>query len=578
MHRPTSRPVHVLVTASAAAVFGLLAPAGALASHGITSAVSVNSAGVIGNDASNYADLTPDGRFVSFASSASNLVAGDTNGVGDVFVRDRRSGVTERVSVGAKAAQGDGDSNVLGVSSNTAISDDGRYVAFKSEATNLARGDRNGVTDVFVRDRATGTTERVSVDNAGREIAGGGDQPAISPDGRYVAFVTSDLDANFSPDVYLRDRVAHTTTRISVAFDGGETSNSSDSPAVAVTPGGPIVAFASAADNLVAADNDGSGDVFVRDLSGPAPVTERVSVSSDEQPGAYAGGGSGVGARGPSISNDGRYVAFSSDAQNFSPSPQTGLYMDVFRRDRQAGTTTLVSPSSSGGEADAQSEGASISAGGGFVAFWSFASNLVPESGGNPLLQDTYIRDLAAGTTERTSVATDDSNALFGPFDTHVGSGPVSDDGLVSLLATNADNLQAGDDNLNVDVFARDRRPGADLALTMTDAPDPVAAKSNVTYTLHVTNQGAGSAPGVGVADTLPAGVTFASASAGCAAAAGQVVCELGTLAPGAGATVTITVTTKARGVITNSASVGSTVSDPDPSDNTATETTTVGR
>jgi len=577
MHRQSSRPVHALVTASAAALAGLLAPAAALASPGITAAVSVNSAGVVGNDASNYADLTPDGRFVSFASSASNLVPGDTNGVGDVFVRDRRSGATERVSVGAKGAQGDGDSNVLGISTNTAISDDGRYVAFKSDATNLVRGDRNGVTDVFVRDRATGTTERVSVDNAGREIAGGGDQPAISPDGRYVAFVTSDLDANFSPDVYLRDRVAHTTTRISVAFDGGETFNTSDSPAVAVTAGGPIVAFASAADNIVAGDNDGSGDVFVRDLSGAAPVTERVSVSSDEQPGAYAGG-FGFGARGPSISNGGRYVAFSSDAQNFGPAPQTGLFMDVFVRDRQAGTTTLASPAAGGGEADAQSEGASISAGGGFVAFGSFASNLVAESGGNPLLQDAYVRDLAAGSTERTSVATDGSNALFGAFDAQVGPGPVSEDGLVSLFATNADNLQAGDDNLNVDVFARDRRSAADLALTMADAPDPVPAKGTVTYTLHVANHGAGSAPGAAVVDTLPAGVTLASVSAGCAAAGATVTCELGTLAPGAGATVTIAVTTKARGVLTNSATAGSNVSDGDPADNTATETTTVSR
>jgi uncharacterized repeat protein (TIGR01451 family) len=577
MHRCTSRSVQALATAAAAAS-GMLAPAGALASPGITSAVSVNSAAIIGNDASNYADMTPDGRFVSFASSASNLVAGDTNGVGDVFVRDRRTGVTERVSVGAKGAQGDGDSNIIGQISNTAISADGRYVAFHSEATNLVRGDRNGVTDVFVRDRVAQTTERVSLDTAGREIAGGGDQPAISPDGRYVAFVTSDLDANFSPDVYLRDRVAGTTTRISVAPGGGEPSGGSDSPAVALGAGGPIVAFASAADNLVAGDGDGSPDVFVRDLSGPAPVTERVSVSTDEQPGTYVGGGSGFGARGPSLSDDGRYVAFSSDAVNFTPVPQTGLYMDVFVRDRQATTTTLVSASTTGGEADAQSEGASISAGGGFVAFASFASNLVAASGGNPLLQDAYVRDVAAGTTERVSVASDGSNATFGPFDTHVGSGPVSADGLVGVIATNADNLQAGDDNLNVDVFTRDRRPGADLALTMTDAPDPVASKGTVTYTLGVTNEGTTAAPGAGLLDTLPSGVTFNSASSGCASSAGAVSCELGTIAPGAHLTVTITVTTKARGVITNSATVGSLVSDPDPADNAATETTTVSR
>lgn len=562
-----SRPAGALVAVTAMA---LAAPGAALASPGTTSAVSVSSGAVIGNDASNYPDMTPDGRFVSFASSASNLVPGDTNGVGDVFVRDRRSGTTERVSLGAKAAQGNGDSNVLGVASNTAISDDGRYVAFKSEASNLVRGDRNANTDVFVRDRATGTTERVSVDNAGHELAGGGDAPAISPDGRYVAFVTRDIDTNFNSDVYLRDRVAGTTVRISVAASG-DTTNESDSPAVANGPNGPLVAFASLSDGLVAGDNDGQGDVFVRDVA--AGTTERVSVNSAEQPGSAFST-----ARGASISNNGRYVAFSSDATNFTPSPQTGLFMDVFVRDRQAGTTTLASPSATGGEADAGSEGASISATGAFVSFASFASDLVTESGGNPLLQDTYVRDLAAATTERTSVASNGDNATFGAFDTHVDTGPVSADGLVSLMVTNADNLQAGDDNLNQDVFARDRRPGTDLALTMTDAPDPVAAKGTVTYTLTVANQGASPAPGAAIVDTLPAGVTLSAASAGCSQAAGVVTCELGSVAAAASTAVTITVTTKARGTLTNTATVGSNVGDPDASDNTATETTTVGR
>jgi uncharacterized repeat protein (TIGR01451 family) len=578
MHRAISRPTRALATATAAAAAALLLPASAVATHGITAAVSLDPAGLVGNDQSSYADMTPDGRFVSFASLASNLVPGDTNGVGDVFVRDRRSGVTERVTVGLKGAEADGDSNILGIATSTAISDDGRYVAFKSEATNLVRGDRNGATDVFVRDRVAGTTERISLDSAGDEAPGGGDEPAISPDGRYVAFTTSDFDENFSPDVYLRDRVAQTTVRISVAHDGGETFNSSGSPSVAVAPGGgAVVAFQSAADNIVAGDGDGSGDVFVRDLSGAVPVTERISVSSEEQPGAYEGG-FGFGARGPSISNDGRYVAFASDALNFTGTPQTRRFMDVFVRDRQAGTTTHASASTTGGETDGASEGAHISATGGFVAFASFASNLVAESGGDPLLQDAYVRDLAAPSTRRISVATDDANALFGPFDTHVGSGPVSADGLVGAMSTNADNLQAGDDNNNQDVFTHDGRPATDLSLSMTDTPDPVAPRATLTYTLVATNQGSNPAPGAAVRDTLPAGVTFVGASAGCTHSGGTVDCELGTLAAGASATVTISVEPKPTGVITNTATVGSVVTDLDSSDNTATETTTVAK
>ncbi len=194
MHRATPRPVlRALALTSATAAVGLLAPAGAIAAHGVTAAVSVDSAGVIGNDDSNHPDLTPDGRFVAFASSASNLVPGDTNNVGDVFVRDRRSGVTERVSVGLKGVQGDGDSNVLGISTDVAISDDGRYVAFKSEATNLVRGDRNGLTDVFLRDRVAGV-DRAHQRRQRRERRGGGDEPGISPDGRYVAFTTAGID------------------------------------------------------------------------------------------------------------------------------------------------------------------------------------------------------------------------------------------------------------------------------------------------------------------------------------------------------------------------------------------------
>ena len=251
---------------------GLVGTQLALAAHAVIVPISVDPTGAIGNDASLYTDMTPDGRFVAFVSAASNLVPGDTNGVGDVFVRDRHTGVTERVSVGIKGGEGNGDSNFLGIATNPSISADGRYVAFKSEASNLVRGDRNGVTDVFVRDRLLDITERVSVDSAENEAPGGGDDPAISPDGRFVAFVTSDFDENFSSDVYLRDRVAGTTERISVAHDGGETQNNSDSPDVAVgAGGGAIVAFASSADNLVANDGNNASDVFVRDLTGATP-------------------------------------------------------------------------------------------------------------------------------------------------------------------------------------------------------------------------------------------------------------------------------------------------------------------
>jgi uncharacterized repeat protein (TIGR01451 family) len=550
----------------------LLGPASALAAHNVIEPISVAADGAIGNDSSvagdhlgDYGDMTPDGRVAVFASAASNLVAGDTNGVGDVFVRDRRSGVTERVSVGPKGVQGDGDSNFAGISTAPAISDDGRFVAFKSDASNLVKGDRNGLTDVFVRDRAAGITERISG-------AGGGDNPGISPDGRFVAFETFDFDGDFAQDIYLRDRATGTVERISVSHDGSEIFGTSEDPVVA---NGPVVAFASSAPNLVADDGDFNIDVFVRDLSGISPTTERVSVSSRGQPTAGF-----ATSRNPAITRDGRFVAFQSDAQDFTAVNQTEFFSDVFVRDRRAGTTVLASPNGAGGEASGQSEDPEISANGRFVAFASFASDLIagsPDPDGE-LVRDAFVRDLTSGSTEMVSVNSAHDDAMRDGNHDDVGAGPVSADGLITLMGTQAHNLFAGDDNLVNDVYVSDRRPAADLSLDKTDAPDPVAPRATLTYTLVATNNGPNDAPDARLLDTLPEGVTFVSASAGCMHSAGQVECALGTLASGASATVTITVSSKARGVITNTARVGSSAPDPDTSNNTATTETTVAR
>jgi uncharacterized repeat protein (TIGR01451 family) len=570
-----SRRCGAFVVAAATGAAALLGPAGALAAHNVIEPISVAPDGAIGNGSSvigdhlgDYGDMTPDGRFVVFASAASNLVAGDTNGVGDVFVRDRRTGVTERVSVGPRGVEGNGDSNFLGLSTAPAISDNGRYVAFKSDASNLVKGDRNQGTDVFVRDRAAGTTERISGD-------GGGDNPGISPDGNFVAFETFDFDGDFARDIYLRDRSTGAIERISVSHDGSEVFSPSEDPVVANAPNGrPIVAFASGAPNLVPSDGINI-DVFVRDLSGPSPTTELVSVSSDEQP-----AGEFDTSRNPAITGDGRFVAFQSDAQNFTAEPQTAFFTDVFVRDRQAGTTVLASPNGAGGEASGQSEDPEISADGRFVAFASFASDLIAGTTDpdGELVRDAFVRDLTAGSTEMVSVNGAHEDATRDGNDDDVGAGPVSADGLVVLMGTQADNLFAGDDNGVNDVYVSDRRPAADLSLGKADAPDPAAPRAPLTYTLVATNNGPNAAPGTHILDTLPAGVTVVGASPGCVHSAGTVDCDLGTLGPGASATVTITVTPKARGVITNTASVGSSAPDPDRSNNTATTETTVAR
>jgi Ca2+-binding RTX toxin-like protein len=232
--------------------------------NGTTERVSVGPDGAAANFGSyESVAISADGRFVAFSSRASNLVAGDTNRGGDVFVRDRLSGRTERVSVGAGGAEAN-----FGTYESVAISADGRFVAFKSWASNLVAGDTNGIADVFVRDRHGGSTERVSVGPGGAEgdlwsISGA----AISADGRFVTFRSDHFG-----DVFVRDRESDTTERVSVGFNGAHPNESrwerTEGREVAVSADGRFVAFGSWASNLVANDTNGDWDVFVRDREG----------------------------------------------------------------------------------------------------------------------------------------------------------------------------------------------------------------------------------------------------------------------------------------------------------------------
>ncbi len=345
---------------------------------GTTERVSVSSAGTEANSTCSHPSVSADARYVVFWSRASNLVADDTNGKADVFVRDRLLGTTERVSLNADEVEGNGDS------SYPSISADGRCVAFESAATNLVPGDSNGVGDVFVRDRLLGTTERVSL-NAD-EVEGNGDSglPSISADGRYVAFdsVASNLvpDDTYSQwDVFVRDRDAGSTERVSVSSDEMQANGGSGDACISAD--GRYVAFDSVASDLVPDDANGAYDVFVRDrLLG---TTERVSVNSDEVE------GNGL-TRGASISADGRFVAFSSLATNLVPGDSNDV-ADIFVRDRSLGTTERFSVSSTGEEANDSSCVASIRADGRCVAFHSLASNLVP--GDTNGRADIFVRD-----------------------------------------------------------------------------------------------------------------------------------------------------------------------------------------
>jgi Tol biopolymer transport system component len=385
---------HVIVrpgvgVALAAAAMLMTMPGLAVAATGVTERVSVT---LDGNPAGpDRPFISTSGRYVAFAAAGSNLVAGDTNGRMDVFVRDRAAGTTERVSLGFDGTQANGDSVSASVSAN------GRYVAFSSFASNLVVGDTNGTTDVFVYDRTAGTTELVSVPSDGIQFLTSA-APSISADGRYVvfrafrAFVRPD-DATGGWGVFVRDRQAATTERVSVASDG--TPGRGMVSGLSITPDGRHVAFSMQATNLVTDDTNAAYDVFVHDRL--TQTTERVSVASD---GTEANSASDD----PVMSADGRYVAFESWASNLVPGDTNGT-ADVFVHDRQTDLTQRVSVASDGSQVPAETFNYRpvISADGRYVAFHSVVGSLV--TGDTNARLDVFVRDRTAGTTERVSVA-----------------------------------------------------------------------------------------------------------------------------------------------------------------------------
>jgi TolB protein len=299
---------------------------------GRTTRVSVSSTGAqTAPGFGSFAEgVSGDGRFVVFDSDAPNLVTGDTNGASDVFVRDLRTKTTRRIDVTSLGMQSAG-------ASGGSISGNGRFVAFISDAPDLVSGDTNGVSDVFVRDRKLHVTRRVSVSTAGAEgDAASGGAPMfgtaaaggfeISATGRFVVFLSaaSNLvpgDSNGFTDVFVRDRHLHTTSRVNVNNHKKQANGDCvDNPSISAD--GHVVAFDSEATNLVPGDTAGQIDVFVRQRA--AGRTVRASVSSA---GAQANQGGFV----PSMAASGSVVAFESPSTNLVPH-DANTNFDVFAR------------------------------------------------------------------------------------------------------------------------------------------------------------------------------------------------------------------------------------------------------
>ena len=398
----------------------------------VTEIVSVNGAGEEGDAASSEPGISSNGRYVAFESDASDLVAGDGNGSQDIFVHDRVTGITERVSVDSSGAEADGSSF------RPAISADGRFVTFSSFASNLVAQDHNGRLDVFVHDRSLGETKRASVDFQGNEGDGDSDSPSISANGRWVGFTSFSAlvpaDTDSAPDVYLFDGETGAIEIVSVDSAGVPGNDwSLDS---SISADGRWVAFDSIATNLVPGDTNNMRDVFLRDRE--LGTTIRVSLRSN---GDEGNGGSSC----PSLSSDGSAVAFQSAADNLVSKDRNQI-QDIFVHTVASGKTRRVSVDSVGIEADGRCSDSSISADGSFVAFASDATNLVGGDGNDET--DTFLHSTAAKTTVRVSV---DSSGQEG--DRESIQPAISADGRHVAFSTASADFAPGDRNDRSDAF-----------------------------------------------------------------------------------------------------------------------------
>ncbi|HVJ62417.1 MAG TPA: hypothetical protein VM555_06860, partial [Tahibacter sp.] len=410
--------------------------------------VSTASDESLANFRNNMPAISPDGRYVAFASQASNFAPEDTTITNDIYLKDRVMRSIRLVSTSAAGTAGGTDASF-----NPVVSAGGRYVAFMSYAHNLIVPDIN-YTDIYVKDMQTGAIERANADAAGNLVSNDATVPSISADGRYVAFQS----AFYAPPpgsmtrVYIKDRQTGQLNRGDVALNGtAQTSGNSLAPAISAD--GRFVSFHSASTGFVPGDINGLADVFVRDLA--AGTNQRAGTSA----GASADGASSDAA----ISRDGRYAVFISAAGNLVDNDTTG-WRDMFMVDRVTHTTQRVSRST-GGFVNADADSPALSANNAWVAFRSTATNIV--AGDSNARPDVFVAPAVGGTAFRASTSSSGAQTTTGTI-----LGPVSVNADATLIAFRASDttLVSGDGNGVEDVFVKDRNTGAVAVASMSAA------------------------------------------------------------------------------------------------------------
>jgi Tol biopolymer transport system component len=509
---------------AAGLVLALLATGSAAAAlpqpPGRTTLVSQKVGGGFPDGSSGAPSISSDGRYVAFASGASNLVRGDASGTTEVYVRDRSKGTTIRVPFpGRRPLVTDS------AASEPSISADGSVVAFTYRFTfNNPNADGSITTSVVLAwSRKTGKTEIVSwAPLPNLSVAGAAQstaiypsrEPSVSGNGRYIAYTTNApidrADGNGRDDIYRYDRQKRNWTLVSVGFQGRTPSGSSVQPSI--SDDGTKVAFSSDGGDSVLPQNTGPGlQVYLRDVR--AKRTERISGG---QGGAQGGAPANGSAEAPSISADGRYVAFESTAGNLAGAVG-GAPSQVYRRDRKTGQTLLVSVDASGAPSKDGSGQPAISRDGRMVAFTSMTTNLVAEVPSVRLAAiavktgEVYIRDMTVGETALVSVG-----LSGGPAGARSIGPVVAGNGRFVAFYSNAQTLVDGDTGRTVDVFIRDFPPVPTLNPSVVDFGSHAAGTGTVPGAAVLTNAGWGLLSVSGVTIDGPAKGDYKTLADGC--------------------------------------------------------------
>ena len=416
-----------------------------------TSRVSVSSSGAQGDYSSFATGISARGRYVSFSSDATTLVKGDTNGKRDAFVHDRLTGKTTRVSVSSTGAESH-CSDPFGCSSAVGITGDGRYVAIVSDASDLVPGDTNEASDVFVHDRRTGETTRVSISDRGLQGNGASGVAAISSDGRYVAFTSgaSNLvagDTNGAADVFIRDLRSSRTTRVDVDGHGRQTNRGSDSSGPRPQRARPLYRLHFQRVESGRPRHQQPGRCL---RSRPPHRSHDQGQRAQPRPAGWRCTAPRNGSNAPSISANGRYVAFHSVTSNLVRG-DTNRAFDIFVRDRKTHQTRRVSVSDRGLQANAESFGPpSISPDGRYVAFGSLASNLVAGDANDTT--DVFVYDRRTGGV---ILASRNTRGVQGNDGSANAVAAFSVDNAFLAFSSWSSNLVDGDTNGGPDAFVR---------------------------------------------------------------------------------------------------------------------------